>query len=168
VSITKPIYLFLWLLFAGATVHAAPDPDLEISELSAIDRQYMAGQRNELQEKARTFLGRSFSGDRDRDLDLLQTMLDKSLVRKNQTQELQAMGIILGDLLSEELGLEWVIYEDKKGRSRALRLDKTEVYLFPVTMIARRREVGNTATVESIYRKAVASVKRRRPPLPFQ
>lgn len=165
---TKTLSLFLWLLGTSITALASPDVELRISELTAIDRQYMAGQRNELDETARTYLGRSFSGERDRDLDLLQTLLDKGLVRNNQTQQLQAMGIVLGDLLSDELGLDWVVYEDKAGRSRALRLDNTEVYLFPVTMISRRREVGNTATVDSIYRKAVASVKRRRPPLPFQ
>lgn len=154
-------------MFIAGAAWAAKD-DLTISELSVIDQQYMAGARNDLQEKAASFLGRSFSGDRDRDIDLLQTLLDKGLVRNNQTKELQAMGIILGDLLLQELGMKWVIYEDKAGRSRALKLGATDTYLFPVTMIARRREVGNTASVESIYKKAVATVNRHKTPLPFQ
>ncbi|MFK7975096.1 MAG: DUF3806 domain-containing protein [Halioglobus sp.] len=149
------------------TGQAALD-ELTISELSAIDQQYMAGARNSLQEKSASYLGRSFSGDRDRDIEILQTLLDKGLVRNHQTKELQAMGIVLGDLLLKELGMKWVIYEDKAGRTRALRLNDTDTYLFPVTMIARRREVGNTASVESIYKKAVATIKRRQAPLPFQ
>lgn len=152
----------------AATGSGAAIDELTISELSVIDQQYMAGARNGLQEKAASYLGRSFSGDRDRDLELLQALLDKGLVRNNQTKELQAMGIVLGDLLLKELGMKWVVYEDKAGRSRALRLGATDTYLFPVTMISRRREVGNTASVQSIYQKAVATVNRAKTPLPFQ
>lgn len=158
--------LLLALLCSGTGTWAKTE--LVISELSNIDLQYMAGQRNSLQEIATTYLGRSFSGERDRDLDLLQTLLDKGLVRNHQTEQLQAMGIIMGDLLLKELGMQWVVYEDKAGRSRALRLQVTDTYLFPITMIARRREVGNTATVHSIYNKAVATVKRHKAPLPFE
>lgn len=160
--------LLLILLLLATAGASATKPELIISELTAIDKQYMAGQRATLQEIAATYVGRSFSGDRDRDLDLLQTLLDKGLVRNHQTKELQAMGIIMGDLLLKELGMQWVVHEDKSGRSRALRLGVTDTYLFPVTMIARRREVGNTASVESIYNKAVATVKRYQEPIPFQ
>ncbi len=161
------ILLVACLAIAGTTA-AAPDPQLRISELTAIDQQYMAGQRSALEEKARAFLGRSFSGERDRDLELLQALLDKGLVRNHQTEQLQAMGIVLGDLLRQELGMGWVVYEDKRGRSRALRLNRTDIYIFPITMISRRREGGNEATVQSIFNKAVASVKRQREPLPFE
>lgn len=160
--------LVFTLLSLLASTSWAALQELTISELSVIDKQYMAGARSDLQEKSASYLGRSFSGDRDRDLATLQALLDKGLVRNNQTKELQAMGIVMGDLLLKELGMKWVIYEDKAGRSRALRLGTSEIYLFPATMIARRREVGNTATVQSIYNKAVATVKRQKEPLPFQ
>ena len=46
----------------------------------------------------------------------------------------------MGDLLAVELGMHWIVYEDDMGRSRALRYQQSEVVLFPITMIARRRE----------------------------
>ena len=72
------------------------------------------------------------------------------------------------DLLAAELSMRWVIYEDKYGRSRALRLGDTDNYLFPVTMISRRREAANLESVEFIYDKAYSSIEARLPPRPYQ
>ncbi len=157
--------LALLLLLAG-TAAAVDDP--ETGELSFIDRQYMASQREFLEELTTRHFGSGFSGDRDRDLRLLQRLLDERLVRGDQTRELQAMGVILGDLLAAELDLHWVVYEDRMGRSRALRDGDSDLYLFPITMISRRREVDNRTPVDEIYRKARDIVLESRPPLPFQ
>ena len=78
------------------------------------------------------------------------------------------MGVIMGDLMAEELKLHWVIYQDSIGRSRALRYEDTENYLFPMTMISRRREAGNLSTVTDIYQRAVDLIQPRLPSLPFQ
>jgi uncharacterized protein DUF3806 len=140
----------------------------QISELSALDLQYMEQQRQILQDLAAVNLGRQFSGNKARDLELLQTMLDQGLVGPDQVRELQAMGVIMGDLLAADLDMHWVIYEDDAGRSRALRWQESENYLFPITMIARRREVGNETPVVDIYRKAYDIIDKRRPAQPFQ
>ena len=145
----------------------AEEPAL-ISEPSKLDLQYMEQQRQTLQDLAAINLGRKFSGDRVRDLDLLQALLDQQLVRPDQIRELQAMGVVLGDLLAAELGMHWVIYEDTAGRSRALRYQESEVFLFPITMIARRREVGDQTPVVVIYQKAYDIIDASRPPAPFQ
>ena len=76
--------------------------------------------------------------------------------------------MIMGDLLAVEFGLDWVIDEDQVGRTRALRYRETDNYLFPVTMISRRREVGNLTPVVEIYDKAAATISDAIPPLPFQ
>lgn len=139
-----------------------------IGELSNMDLQFMAQQRDILEDLAARSLGREFSGDRDRDLDLLQTLLDRQLVRPDQVRELQAMGVVMGDLLAAELGMHWVIYEDNQGRSRALRYRDSDNFLFPMTMIARRRQVGNQTAVKDIYQKAYDIIDHSRPALPFQ
>lgn len=153
-----------FVLCTGA-VHAQ---DLRIDELSALDRQFIMQQRALLDDLARSRLGRSFSGDRDDDLALLQTLLDRELVRSDQQQELQAMGVIMGDHLAEDLGMHWVVYQDKLGRSRALRYRDSDSYLFPMTMISRRREVGNMESVATIYDKARRTIEHSIPAPPFQ
>ena len=139
-----------------------------IGKLSKLDLKFMTQQRDTLQDLAAANLGRQFSGNRDRDLALLQSLLDKNLIRADQTRELQAMGVIMGDLLSAEFDLHWVIYEDNLGRTRALRYRDSDNFLFPITMISRRREAGNQATVPDIYQKASDIIAATIPALPFQ
>lgn len=139
-----------------------------IEELSALDRNYMYGQRNLASELAAKHLGRNIRGERDNDLDILQDLLDRQVIKPEQTRELQSLGLVMGDLLADELAMHWVVYKDKVGRSRALRYKDTDLYLFPVTMISRRVEVGNTEPVAQIYARAVASIKSGRGPLPFE
>ena len=158
--------VLLWLCLAASWTLAGQPP--RISELSNVDLEFMAQQRTQLQELAALRLGRQFSGDKTRDLELLQALLDKQLVRADQTLELQAMGVILGDLLAAELDMHWVIYEDAHGRSRALRYRNYDEVLFPVTMIARRREAGSDTPVAEIYRRAHDIAISNRPALPFQ
>lgn len=159
-------YLLPLLILLAASV-AAQDR-VWISEPSALDRQYMTQQRNSIEAMTRRHLGQGFTGQKDRDLDLLQRLLDRGLVRSDQTRELQAMGVILGDLLAEELGMHWVIYEDKLGRNRSLRYRETDNYLFPMTMISRRQEAANQTPVREIYQRAVDAITPYRTPLPFQ
>lgn len=157
--------LLLCMVMAANTL-ALDEP--RISDLSYLDKQYMTQQRELLAELAAKNFGRKFNGTRDNDLDLLQSILDKRLVRAEQKQELQAMGVIMGDLLAADLKLRWVIYEDRQGRSRALRDGSSDTYLFPITMISRRWEVGNHTPVAAIYLKARDIIIDSRPGLPFQ
>lgn len=165
-----------WISFSGLLLalllvpglQAAAQEETIIGELSYLDKQYMHQQRELLADLAARNYGARFSGQKERDLSLLQRLLDDKLVSNNQTRELQAMGVIMGDLLSVDLGLHWVVYEDRIGRSRALRYKDSDNYLFPITMISRRREVDNQARVIDIYQKAVNSITPAIPKLPFQ
>jgi hypothetical protein len=139
----------------------------QITALTLVDQQYMDRQRATVDELARLNLGTSCCDSVD-ELPVLQRLLDEGVIGPEQRPELQAMGIVLGDILAAELDMDWVIYEDRLGRSRALRLGDTENYLFPVTMISRRREAGNTDTVEDIFNGAYAAIAPLRPKMPFQ
>ena len=139
-----------------------------MGDLTNVDWQFMAQQQETMQDLAMMNLGRQFNGDRKLDLELLQALLDKPLVRPDQVRELQAMGVIMGDRLAAELGRRWVLYEDNVGRSRALRYQKSDILLFPITMIARRGKGGNKTSVVAIYQKASNIIDKSTPTLPFQ
>lgn len=160
-------FVFAALLALGALPASAQDW-LRIEEPTKLDLTYMQQQRDYLTDLTERHYGRAFTGARDADLALLQRLLDDGLVTGEQTQALQAMGVVMGDLLAREFRLRWVIYEDRLGRSRALRYRETDNYLFPVTMISRRREVGNLTPVSEIYDKAATEIRAAIPPLPFQ
>lgn len=150
----------------GWTASQAQKPPV-IGELSNVDKQFMQQQRMQINDLTTLHLGGRITGARDRDIGLLQRLLDEGLVRADQRRELQAMGIVLGDLLAAELDLHWVIYEDEVGRSRALRYKDSDNYSFPITMISRRQEADNQGRVTDIYQKAYVTINKNRPALPF-
>lgn len=155
----------LILLVFGTTVQAQgsswqqpSEIEQRIEPLSAIDRQFMTNQRRDVEALA-NLLGQRLTGDPTRDLGTLQAILDRGLVGPDDVLQLQALGIVLGDLLAQTLDMDWVIYRDRAGRSRALRYRELDIFLFPVTMISRRREAGNLKPVSEIYRDAVAATE---------
>ena len=135
--------------------------------LSAIDRQYIDNQRESLDALARRHLGRTLNGTKDNDLAVLQRMLDEGVVGQEQVRELQAMGLVLGELLKKYRGLVWVIYSDKYGRSRSLQVPGFEKeFIFPATQISRRAEVGLKVDVRKVYAELEQAITdiRNKPP----
>ena len=129
-----------------------------VEALSPVDLAFMQDQRDFIDNTARRHLGSQLNGQKDHDLRLLQALLDQELIDRENSQGLQAMGVVLGDHLKKEEGLTWIVYSDKYGRSRALAVPKQDEVIFPITMISRRAEVGNTVDVNEIYNKAQAAV----------
>ena len=91
----------------------------------------------------------------DGKLRLLQGILDSNFLTKNQTMELQSLGVTFGDTLVQALELEWVEVEDVYGIDPALRHKDTETHrnilLFPLTMISKRVEDGENVNVEFLF-----------------
>jgi hypothetical protein len=68
-------------------------------------------------------------------------------------------------VLVEQLDLEWVIVDDRYGRTRALRYGVRDDVFFPVTMISKRYEKDIVVDVDELYRKVegeVALLRRTR------
>ncbi len=159
--------VLLACLVMSPSISMADQPP-RISTLNSMDRDFMAQQRKRIDDLARFNFGKQLRIEKANDLDILQTLLDRRLVRAEQSLELQAMGVVMGDLLAAELNMKWVVYEDKVGRSRALQLGRSDNFLFPITMISRRAEVGAEVQVRAIYDRAVSLIEPYRTPLPFR
>jgi len=149
----------IWSLSASAQ---SPDFERQIEPLTTIDKQFMAEQRARVEQLANR-LGRNLTGNADRDIDTLQRIIDDRLIQADDTLTQQALGIVLGDLFSQRLDMDWVVYRDPKGRSRALRYRDTDIYLFPVTMISRRQAAGSLRPIKPLYDEAVRETLLRIP-----
>ncbi|MED5314945.1 MAG: DUF3806 domain-containing protein [Pseudomonadota bacterium] len=152
--------MILALSFGSALLCHAQGADFEvlIKPLTAIDRQFMTEQRGRVAALANR-LGRGLTGNVDRDLDTLQRILDDRMVPTGDTLTLQAMGLVFGDLLGDRLGMQWVVYRDRQGRSRALRYRNRDVFLFPMTMISRRQEAGSNRRLRPLFDDTVAETR---------
>jgi hypothetical protein len=150
------------LICAPLSVAQPPDFEVVIEPLTLIDRQFMTAQRERIEQLANR-LGRGLTTNVDRDLDTLQRILDDRMVPSDDTLTLQAMGLVFGDLLGQRLDMDWVVYRDRKGRSRALRYREIDIFLFPITMISRRQEAGSDRRLKSLFEEIVVDT---RPQLP--
>ncbi len=129
----------------------------DISDLSARNEEVLQSKRDMVVEIAkRNGTRHSLDASPKEVLGILQGLLDDGAVTPGQAQELQAMGVVLGDLFARKPELKWVSFEDELGKSLAIRIDNTENVLFPVTMISRLVEAGIKVNVEAIYNKGLA------------
>lgn len=84
-------------------------------------------------------------------LGLLRALIEKRIFKPTQTHELQSMGVVLGDAFVQELKMEWVIVEDSHGRDPAVRVPKTSIIIYPLTMISKRIEKGERVDVFDLF-----------------
>ncbi|AKH70316.1 protein of unknown function (DUF3806) [Spongiibacter sp. IMCC21906] len=155
------LYLSLILLLTPLAQAAEP---LRVDPITPLDQRFMDNATAELNSLAQIKTGRSFSGERERDLELLQLMLDRNLVDGDDTKLMQAMGIVMAQHLQKAHNLKWVIYVDNVGRSRALEVPFKEDFIFPVTQISSRAAVGADINVQAIYdklEKEVAQIRKK-------
>jgi hypothetical protein len=92
-------------------------------------------------------------------LGIIRAILDRNVFKPTQTYELQCLGIVLGDAIVQDLKMEWVMVEDEHGRDPAVRLPKTSIILFPLTMISKRVERGEKVDVFDLFNGVAAKVE---------
>ncbi len=152
----------LFMTSLTALTGLSSELELQIRPLSAIDKHYMAEQRQTIESLANR-LGRRLSGVAERDLETLQRIIDLRWIDTKDIRTQQAMGIVFGDLLANQLDFDWVVYKDRAGRSRALRYRDQEIYIFPVTMLSRRLSASATLSVSELFDQ---QLQRQRQKLP--
>ena len=155
-------------LVAGLAQAQERDPNaVTISDLSWTDESFLSTQRATIDRLAREKLGSQIRGNKT-DLNTLQRIIDRELIAQDDAITQQALGVVMGDLmLKDEKELEWKVYEDKLGRSRALCAMTVEECLFPVTMLSRRMRVGLKPDVKKIYVEALELIAESLPELPY-
>lgn len=153
--------LFSLIIFSYTVMAAAQtqQPKVKITSLTQIDKKYLKEQAERINTIAHLHLGTEIHQDKT-DLILLQRLVDKNLIPANEIKTWQAAGVVLGNVYIAELkGLQWYIYEDGEGRSRAVCVPDTTHCLFPVTMISRRIEADAPVDVQAIYQGAYTLIE---------
>lgn len=106
-------------------------------------------------EFVRKFVAKHFPNEKihgnKKDFSLLQKIVDSKLIKKNDTWELQSLGIVFGDaLLTNIEGLAWWEVTDEYGTDPVLRFKETTLQLTPLTMISKRVEDDEEINIEHI------------------
>jgi hypothetical protein len=146
--------------FAEIRVNAADEEKAKqkVSELTWADENDLIRKAQAVENLGQRHFGQSLRHDKS-DLVLLQRIANGQLIKQENKEMLQALGVVLGNTLQVELALlEWKVYTDAMGRSRALCVPDTEHCLFPMTMLSRRLEVGLPVNVQKIYATAMKTI----------
>jgi hypothetical protein len=135
---------------AQSQVVSAPTPaDSErLERQRQLVEKYLA---DESREKFKTPAGK---------LGTIRAFLAGNVFASTQTYELQSLGVVFGDALALELGLEWVIVEDSTGRDPALRAPGTSIIVYPLTMISKRVERGEAVDAFDLFNAVADDVER--------
>lgn len=148
--------LLLLLLLSSQMLAAQEISPLGKQDIAALDAQRQliqyflsAGDR---QEKYSTAAGK---------LGTLRALLDARQFRPEQTYELQAMGVVLGDVFVQNMGFKWVMVSDEYGCDPALQYRNSSILLFPLTMISKRIERGEVFNILTLY-NGIADIARQR------
>jgi len=124
-----------------------------VEELSVGQKYVLDAQRREIKDLIATKLGvMELKGDK-RDLDTIQKMVDRNVLRDDQVKQWQSLGVIFGDVLAKEMDLHWVSYTDKQGTSKALQWRDSMNFVFPVTVFSKRVAFGVDIDIHEIYDK---------------
>lgn len=116
--------------------HRTSEP--KFSELTRKDSDRLDRQRTVVAAAAKRLYGTAALTRTDKDLLILQRLVDDKAFKKSQTYELQSMGVAFGDVLSSDFPLRWVMITDEYGTDPTLRFKNTSLNINALTMISRR------------------------------
>ena len=139
-----------------------------VSALNLGQRAILERQRRQIKDLMQRYFGSDRLRGDDTDLVRFQQLVDQGRIRRDDVSTWQALGIAFGDLLIARHGLEWVIYEDEYGVSKALRWQKTDNIIFPVTLFSKRVQFNEAIDVAQIYTRlsnTITEFKTSRGPL---
>ncbi len=149
------------------TVDELGNYDFDVEEIPATVKELSLGQRYSLDTQRKEIMDLiarrlgilKLKGD-ESDLKVLQNLVDRKAIRRDDVRGLQGLGIVFGDVLVNVYGLGWVSYEDDIGTSKALRWKKTENYVFPVTMFSKRVQFKEDIDMAGVFKDIGGEIER--------
>lgn len=86
------------------------------------------------------------------DFSRLQALLDSEHISSRNIAALQSIGIALGKIFEKENSeFTWAVVDDEVGRAPALSYLRSDLMLFPQTLISKRVEAGESVNIRDLY-----------------
>ena len=163
------------LLAAASIASSQLEKRPTIEPLDTESAQRLADQRELVAALAARHVGSRITGESLNDLRIVQLLFDRYPARDRsllpfkghafsddaRVFEIQALGVVVGDLMAHNFGLEWVVFEDSYGRGRALNVKGTRYLVFPVTLLSARYEASLPVDVRAMYDEIEALLTAR-------
>jgi hypothetical protein len=146
--------------FGCSKKEAGGPPQPKFSKLSGDDAARLERQRGIVAAAAKKRYGTPSLTKTKADIPILQRLVDDKVFAKNQTYELQCLGVALGDIMATELPLRWVMATDDYGTDPTLRFKDSTIQVNALTMISKRMERDEAVDIADLLRQTAVSVDR--------
>lgn len=134
----------------------------KFTELSREDNERLEKQRAVVAAVAKQRYGTTTLTGTERDLPVLQNLIDQRVFKKSQTYELQCLSVAFGDVLASELPLRWVMVTDEYGTDPTLRFRETTLQVNALTMISKRVERDQAVNVTDLLHTTREQLARQK------
>ena len=143
-------FLLLIYLLLGTSV-MSEEREVIFKELPAESKAQLDKQRAFVKSLVKRINSKELIAKTSSDFVILQEIVNRGIISKNETWELQALGVVFGDALIDYIpGLSWQQVTDEFGTDAVLRYKETSVQFGVLTMISKRVEDGEQVDVEHI------------------
>ena len=135
------------------------EQEQKITALTEADEQRLRDQRAVVEAYLRKDVAREQYRTAAGKLATIRALLNANVFKPDQTYELQCLGIVLGDACVQQMEMEWIMVEDEYGRDPAVRMPGTSIIVFPLTMISKHIERGETVDVFEMFNTTATMVE---------
>ena len=118
--------------------------------LTDIWKNDLDAKRNNAKNLVENFTGKVLKGKIE-DLETLQNVIDSNIIDKNDIITFQALGVLLGDIISKETDSEWCMIEDDYGEDPTLKIRGKRANINALTIISKRIEENREINLNEIY-----------------
>jgi hypothetical protein len=148
---------------SGSLAHSAPaySGQMKFEPIPANIAAEMDKQRTYISALvSKNFPGKLLTKSKE-DFAILQAIVDRKLLTKRQTWELQALGVCFGDALTSYIpGLKWSLITDDYGTDPTLQFKDTTTQFNALTMISKRVENGSEIDVAYLAKSLDDFIKK--------
>ena len=159
-QISVTLQLAFLLGCAAAPTPSATGPQQSFRDLSPDDVAQLDKQRDLVLDVAKKRYGTNAFTKTKSDLAIIQKIVDDNVFQKNQTYELQSLGVVFGDVLATESKLHWMMVTDQWGTDPTLRFENTSIQINALTMLSKRIEDGRGVDAADLFAGVNAQVKK--------
>jgi hypothetical protein len=148
----------LLLLCASASFGANPLRIVELSaeELARLNRSRVLIQRYlpdpDSRSKYQTVPGK---------LGTIRAIMRVDPVTPARRDLMEALGVVMGDTFVQDMGFHWAAIETASGRQIVIRYKRSNIFLYPLTMVAERVQRGERVDALELYNDVAADVEER-------
>ena len=152
------LLLFSLIAFTGIVFAAGPS---RVVELSAEERARLAHDRMLVERYLPNDAARATYQTVPGKLGTLRGIMKLEPLHTGRKDLMEALGVAMGDTFVLDMGFRWVAVEDDAGRRIAIRYRRSNVILYPLTMIAERIERGVKVDALDLYNEIAEEAEEK-------